>query len=157
MRNEKEFDVVKALELARACIWAFDTMSFKEVVIGSSPLNVLHDSALKELVSLYERYKYVQLFDMETGEPINKCITLSEDKWEDIFIAISNGLFPYAIHRYSYRDGFEADTQEEIAKHVVEVVNDKTKFLTRPHAKGIKFCFWDKMKDAQISSVVVVK
>ena len=157
MKNEKEFDVVKALELARACSWALDTMSFKEVTTGTSPLNVLHDSALRELVSLYDGYKYVQIFDMETGEPVNRCVSIPEDKWEDIFIAINSGLFPYAIRRFVYRDGFEADTPEEIAKHVIEVVNDKTKFLTRPHAKGIKFCFWDRMKDAQLSSVVVVK
>ena len=157
MKNEKEFNVVKALELVRACNWALDTMSFKEVAAGTSPLNVLHDSALRELVSLYEGYKYVQVFDMESGEPINRCVPMPEDKWEHIFLAINSGLFPYAIRRYSYRDGFEADTPEEIAKHVVEVVNEKTKFLTHPHAKGVKFCFWDRMKDAQISSVVVVK
>lgn len=157
MKNEKEFEVGKALELARACSWALDTMSFKEVAAGTSPLNVLHDSALRELVSLYEGYEYVQLFNMATGEPINRCVSMSNDKWEDVFIAINSGLFPYAIRRYSYRDGFEADTPEEIAKHVVEVVNGKTKFLTHPHAKGVKFCFWDRMKDAQISSVVVIK
>lgn len=157
MKNGKEFDVVKALELAKACNWAFDAMSIKEVAAGTSPLNVLHDSALRELVSLYEGYEYVQFFDMESGEPVNNCVHLLNDRWFGLFTSVATGIFPYAIRRYSYRDGFEADTPEEIAKHVVEVVNGKTKFLSHPHAKGIKFCFWDRMKDAQISSVVVVK
>ena len=153
MKNEKEFDVVKALELARACSWALDTMSFKEVASGTSPLNVLHDSALRELISLYEDHKYVQVFDMETGEPINRCAPMPEDKWEHIFLAINSGLFPYAIRRFVYRDGFEADTPEEIAKHVVEC---KGKILQHMGVKRFRFHFYDRLKDEEVEAFITL-
>lgn len=153
MRNEKEFDVVKALELARACNWAFDAMSIKEVAAGTSPLNVLHDSALRELVSLYEGYEYVQFFDMESGEPVNNCVHLLNDRWFGLFTSVATGIFPWAIRRYSYRDGFEADTQEEIAKHVVEC---KAKMLAHMGVERFRFHFYDRLKDEEVEAFITL-
>jgi len=153
---KKEFDAVKALELARACNWAFDTMSIEEVGDETCPMNVLHDTAMDKLVSLYKGYEYVQLFDMESGEVVNSCVRMLNDRWFDMFTSVANGVFPWAIRRFVYRDGFEADSPEALAKHVVEC---KAKTLTYAGVNGtkrIRFRFYDRLEDEEVEAVIVL-